>query len=162
MTESPNHIVQEAESIVNAANVPSANSVDPSAPEHALPARSSLPCGCNGRGDILPVRRRCPTKSSSTTWPICSRCSPTPRASRSSTRSWGTTAASQTSPRSSAPREAQCRMAAHVKAGPSREIPARRQKRHLLAFRQPRLHHARPGHDAHLRIIRNRPNSGLT
>ncbi len=44
--------------------------------------------------------------------------------------------------------------AAHPQAGATREVPARRQKRHLLAFRRPRLHHARPGYDAHLRVNR--------
>lgn len=47
MTESPNHIVQEAESIVNAADAPSANSVDPSRANTPSPSEEACPCGCN-------------------------------------------------------------------------------------------------------------------
>lgn len=42
--------------------------------------------------------------------------------------------------------------ASHVEAGPPGEIPARWQKRDLLAFRRPRIHDDRSGHDPYLRI----------
>ena len=45
MAESPNHIVQEAESIVNAANAPRANSAE--APCTSTPSPSEEACGCN-------------------------------------------------------------------------------------------------------------------
>ena len=47
MTESPNHIVQEAESIVNAANVPSANSEEKTRANMPSPSEAACPCGCN-------------------------------------------------------------------------------------------------------------------
>ena len=47
MTESPNPIVQEAESIVSAADAPSANSVDPSRANTPSPSEAACPCGCN-------------------------------------------------------------------------------------------------------------------
>ena len=47
MTESPNPIVQEAESIVSAADAPSANSVDPSRANEPSPSEAACPCGCN-------------------------------------------------------------------------------------------------------------------
>ena len=47
MTESPNRIVQEAESIVSAAGTPSANSVDPSRANEPSPSEAVCPCGCN-------------------------------------------------------------------------------------------------------------------
>ena len=47
MTESPNHIVQEAESIVNAANVPSANSEEKPRANTPSPSEAACPCGCN-------------------------------------------------------------------------------------------------------------------
>ena len=47
MTESPSHIVQEAESIVSAADAPSANSVDPSRTNEPSPSEAACPCGCN-------------------------------------------------------------------------------------------------------------------
>lgn len=47
MTESPSHIVQEAESIVSAADAPSANSVDPSRANEPSPSEAACPCGYN-------------------------------------------------------------------------------------------------------------------
>ena len=47
MTESSSHIVQEAESIVSAADAPSANSVDPSRANKPSPSEEACPCGCN-------------------------------------------------------------------------------------------------------------------
>lgn len=47
MTESSSHIVQEAESIVDAADAPSANSVDPSRANEPSPSGETCPCGCN-------------------------------------------------------------------------------------------------------------------
>lgn len=47
MTESSGHIVQEAESIVNAADAPSADSVDPSRANEPSPSEAACPCGCN-------------------------------------------------------------------------------------------------------------------
>ena len=47
MTESPSHIVQEAESIVSAADAPSADSVDPSRANEPSPSEAACPCGCN-------------------------------------------------------------------------------------------------------------------
>ena len=47
MAESPSHIVQEAESIVNAANVPSANSVEAPRANTPSPSEAACPCGCN-------------------------------------------------------------------------------------------------------------------
>ena len=47
MTESSSHIVQEAESIVSAADAPSANSVDPSRANKPSPSGEACPCGCN-------------------------------------------------------------------------------------------------------------------
>lgn len=47
MTESSSHIVQEAESIVNAADAPSANFVDPSRANEPSPSGETCPCGCN-------------------------------------------------------------------------------------------------------------------
>ena len=47
MTESSSHIVQEAESIVSAADAPNANSVDPSRANKPSPSEEACPCGCN-------------------------------------------------------------------------------------------------------------------
>ena len=47
MPESPNHIVQEAESIVNAANAPSANSEETTRANTPSPSEAACPCGCN-------------------------------------------------------------------------------------------------------------------
>lgn len=47
MAESPNHIVQEAESIVNATNVPSANSEEKTRANTPSPSEAACPCGCN-------------------------------------------------------------------------------------------------------------------
>lgn len=47
MPESPNHIVQEAESIVNAANAPSANSEETTRTNTPSPSEAACPCGCN-------------------------------------------------------------------------------------------------------------------
>ena len=47
MTESPNPIVQEAESIVSAADAPSANSVEAPRANTPSPSEAACPCGCN-------------------------------------------------------------------------------------------------------------------
>ena len=47
MAESPNHIVQEAESIVNAANAPLANSAEAPCTSTPSPSEEAYPCGCN-------------------------------------------------------------------------------------------------------------------
>ena len=47
MAESPNHIVQEAESIVNAANAPRANSAEAPCTSTPSPSEEAYPCGCN-------------------------------------------------------------------------------------------------------------------
>ena len=47
MAESPNHIVQEAESIVNAANAPRANSAEAPCTSTPSPSEEACPCGCN-------------------------------------------------------------------------------------------------------------------
>ena len=47
MTESSSHIVQEAESIVSAADAPSANSVEAPRANTPSPVEEVCPCGCN-------------------------------------------------------------------------------------------------------------------
>ena len=47
MAESPNHIVQEAESIVNAANTPHANSAEEPRTSTPSPSEEACPCDCN-------------------------------------------------------------------------------------------------------------------
>ena len=47
MTESPSHIVREAESIVNAAGTPSAGSADVAHTSTPTPSETACPCDCN-------------------------------------------------------------------------------------------------------------------
>ena len=47
MTESPSHIVREAESIANAADEPSASSTEAAHASAPSPVEENRPCGCN-------------------------------------------------------------------------------------------------------------------
>ena len=47
MADSPSNIVQEAESIVNAANAPRANSAEAPRTSTPSPSEEACPCGCN-------------------------------------------------------------------------------------------------------------------
>ena len=124
MAESPNHIVQEAESIVNAANVPSANFVETSRANEPSPSEAACPCGCNREEasclfDEMPDEELlydladlfkvfADTTRIKILYALMGWASLRVRQS-GSMRSWGTTAASRTSPKSSAPRKAPCR-----------------------------------------------------
>ena len=96
MTESPNPIVQEAESIVSAADAPSANSVEAPRTNEPSPSEAACPCGCN-REETSCLFDEMPDEE--LLYDLADLF-----------KVFADTAASRTSPRSSAQRKAPCRI----------------------------------------------------